>query len=151
VGDCLACTPDIHPPECVIPDDVLIQFGPPDDEHLCSKHVEAGNKYMKKECVKLVTNQNYVKMHGQQNMRNISCESELLLNQNRATCNYLNISLTQTHVKSRHIAVGVVAKLRDSHRTNHGWIPERSKRFSVPAQRTDQPWCRDNLLYNWNS
>jgi hypothetical protein len=27
-------TSDIHPPECVIPDDVLIQFGPPDDEHL---------------------------------------------------------------------------------------------------------------------
>jgi hypothetical protein len=27
-------TPDSHPPECVIPDDVLIQFGPPDDEHL---------------------------------------------------------------------------------------------------------------------
>ena len=25
---------DTHPPECVIPDDVLIQFGPPDDEHL---------------------------------------------------------------------------------------------------------------------
>jgi hypothetical protein len=23
-----------HPPECVIPDDVLTQFGPPDDEHL---------------------------------------------------------------------------------------------------------------------
>jgi hypothetical protein len=23
-----------HPPECVIPDDVLIQFGPPDDKHL---------------------------------------------------------------------------------------------------------------------
>jgi hypothetical protein len=23
-----------HSPECVIPDDVLIQFGPPDDEHL---------------------------------------------------------------------------------------------------------------------
>jgi hypothetical protein len=34
-------TPDSHPPECVIPDDVLIQFGPPDDEHLSSKHVEA--------------------------------------------------------------------------------------------------------------
>jgi hypothetical protein len=27
-------TSDSHPPECVIPDDVLIQFGPPDDEHL---------------------------------------------------------------------------------------------------------------------
>ena len=25
---------DTHPPECVIPDDVLIQFGPPDDERL---------------------------------------------------------------------------------------------------------------------
>jgi hypothetical protein len=44
VGDCLACRsigsflltgkPDSHPPECVIPDDVLIKFGPPDDEHL---------------------------------------------------------------------------------------------------------------------
>jgi hypothetical protein len=27
-------TADSHSPECVIPDDVLIQFGPPDDEHL---------------------------------------------------------------------------------------------------------------------
>jgi hypothetical protein len=67
----LTGTSDRHPPECVIPEDVLIQFGPPDDEHLRSKHVEAGNKYMKKECVKLVTNQNYVKMHGQQNIKDI--------------------------------------------------------------------------------
>jgi hypothetical protein len=35
----------------------------------CSKHVEARNKYIKKECVKLVINQNYVKMHGQQNIK----------------------------------------------------------------------------------
>jgi hypothetical protein len=27
-------TSESHPPECIIPDDVLIQFGPPDDEHL---------------------------------------------------------------------------------------------------------------------
>jgi hypothetical protein len=27
-------TADSHSPEGVIPDDVLIQFGPPDDEHL---------------------------------------------------------------------------------------------------------------------
>jgi hypothetical protein len=27
-------TADSHTPVCVIPDDVLIQFGPPDDEHL---------------------------------------------------------------------------------------------------------------------
>jgi hypothetical protein len=35
----------------------------------CSKHAEAWNKYIKKECVKLVINQNYVEMHGQQNMK----------------------------------------------------------------------------------
>jgi hypothetical protein len=35
----------------------------------CSKHVEAWNKYIKKECVKLVINQNYVMMHGQQNIK----------------------------------------------------------------------------------
>jgi hypothetical protein len=35
----------------------------------CSKHVEAWNKYIKKECVKLVINQNYVKMQGQQNIK----------------------------------------------------------------------------------
>jgi Fe-S cluster biosynthesis and repair protein YggX len=38
----------------------------------CSKHVEAWNKYIKKECVKLVINQNYVKMHGQQNIKIIT-------------------------------------------------------------------------------
>jgi hypothetical protein len=36
----------------------------------CSKHVEAWNKYIKKVCVKLVINQNYVKMlYGQQNIK----------------------------------------------------------------------------------
>jgi hypothetical protein len=30
----LTGTSDSHPTEFVIPDDVLIQFGPPDDEHL---------------------------------------------------------------------------------------------------------------------
>jgi hypothetical protein len=30
----LTGTSDSHPPDCVIPDDVLIQFGPPDDEQL---------------------------------------------------------------------------------------------------------------------
>jgi hypothetical protein len=46
-GECLSAVPvksflltgtaDSHSPECVIPDDVLIQFGPPDDEHLLLK------------------------------------------------------------------------------------------------------------------
>jgi hypothetical protein len=35
----------------------------------CSKHVEAWNKYIKKERVKLVINQNHVKMHCQQNIK----------------------------------------------------------------------------------
>jgi hypothetical protein len=36
----------------------------------CSKHVEVWNKYIKKECVELVINQNYVKMlYGQQNIK----------------------------------------------------------------------------------
>jgi hypothetical protein len=48
--------------EHVIPDNVWIHFGPPEDEHLSSKHVEAWNKYIKKECVKLVINQNSVLM-----------------------------------------------------------------------------------------
>jgi hypothetical protein len=35
----------------------------------CSKHIETWNKYIKKECVKLVINQNYVEMRGQQNIK----------------------------------------------------------------------------------
>jgi hypothetical protein len=35
----------------------------------CSKHMEAWNEYIKKDCIKLVINQNYVKMHGQQNIK----------------------------------------------------------------------------------
>jgi hypothetical protein len=34
-----------------------------------SKHVEAWNKYIEKECVKLAVNQNYVEIHGQQNIK----------------------------------------------------------------------------------
>jgi hypothetical protein len=62
---------DSHPPECVIPDDVLIQFGPPDDEHLLLETCRGiRNKYIKKECIKLVINQNCIKMlHGQQNIK----------------------------------------------------------------------------------
>jgi hypothetical protein len=33
-GFLLAGTADSHSPECVIPDGVLIKFGPPNDEHL---------------------------------------------------------------------------------------------------------------------
>jgi hypothetical protein len=34
----------------------------------CSKHVQAWNKYIGKVCIKLVINQNYIEMHGQQNI-----------------------------------------------------------------------------------
>jgi hypothetical protein len=45
-------------------DDVLIQFGPPDDEHLLLETCRGINKYVKKECVKLVITQNYTTVKG---------------------------------------------------------------------------------------
>jgi hypothetical protein len=65
-----AGTADSHSPECVIPDVVLIQFGPPDDAHLLLETCRAiRNKYIKKECIKLVITQNRIKLHGQQNIK----------------------------------------------------------------------------------
>jgi hypothetical protein len=69
LGFLLTGTSDSHSPECVIPDDVLIQFGPPDDEHLLLETCRGINKFIKKECVKLVITQNCIKMHGQQNIK----------------------------------------------------------------------------------
>jgi hypothetical protein len=55
----------------------------------CLKHVEAWNKYIKKEGVKLVINQNYVKMHGQQNIKSLSvlqvCKDRRLADVERAS------------------------------------------------------------------
>jgi hypothetical protein len=57
----LTGTADSHSPESVIPDDVLIQFGPPDDEHLLLETCRGiRNKYIKKECIKLVITQNRI-------------------------------------------------------------------------------------------
>jgi 1-acyl-sn-glycerol-3-phosphate acyltransferase len=61
----LTGTADSHSPECGIPDDVLIQFGPPDDEHLLLETYRGTNKYIKKECIKLVITQNYFKIDSQ--------------------------------------------------------------------------------------
>ena len=51
----------------------VIQFWPPDDEHMCSKHVEAWNKtYCKTKilCIKLVNYRDkYTEKHGQQNVK----------------------------------------------------------------------------------
>jgi hypothetical protein len=69
-GERLSAVPtDSHSPECVIPDDVLIQFEPPDDEHLLLETSRGINKYIKKGCIKLVITQNCIKMHGQQNIK----------------------------------------------------------------------------------
>jgi hypothetical protein len=62
-------TSDGHSPECVIPDDALIQFDPSDDEHLLLETFRGINKYIKKECIKLVIAQNCIEMHGQQNIK----------------------------------------------------------------------------------
>jgi len=49
----------------------VMQFWPPDDEHICSKHVEAWNKtYCEILCIKLVKNwDKYTEMHGQRNVK----------------------------------------------------------------------------------
>jgi hypothetical protein len=39
---------DSHPPECVIPVDVLKEFGPPDDEHLLLETCKGMKKKFKK-------------------------------------------------------------------------------------------------------
>jgi len=53
--------------------DCVMQFWPPDDEHTCSKHVEAWNKtYCKTKslCIKLVNYwYKYTEVHGQQNVK----------------------------------------------------------------------------------
>jgi hypothetical protein len=65
----LTGTSDSHSPVCFIPDDALIQFGPPDDEHLLLEICRGINKYIKKECIKLVITQNRIEMHGQRNIK----------------------------------------------------------------------------------
>ena len=51
----------------------VMQFWPPDDKHMCSKHVEAWNEtYCKTKilCIKLVNYRDkYTEMHGQQNVK----------------------------------------------------------------------------------
>ena len=51
----------------------VMQFWPPDDEHMCSKQVEAWNKtYCKTKilCIQLVNYwDKYTEMHGQQNVK----------------------------------------------------------------------------------
>ena len=52
--------------------DCIIQFWPPDDEHMCSKHVEAWNKLIIKFSAStcLILRNKYIAMHGQQNIKN---------------------------------------------------------------------------------
>ena len=49
----------------------IVQFCPPDDEHMCLKHVEAWNKLIIKfsasSCLVLINM--YIEMHGQQNIK----------------------------------------------------------------------------------
>jgi len=50
----------------------VMQFWPPDDEHMCSKHIEAWNKHIVKQilCIKFANYwDKYTEMHGQQNIK----------------------------------------------------------------------------------
>ena len=51
--------------------DCVIQFCPPDDKHMCSKHVEAWNKLTIKFSASswLILRNKYIEMHGQQNIK----------------------------------------------------------------------------------
>ena len=51
--------------------DCIIQFCPPDNEHMCSKHVEAWNKIIIKFSASswLILINKYIEMHGQQNIK----------------------------------------------------------------------------------
>ena len=51
--------------------DCIIQFCPPDDEHMCSKHVGVWNKLIIKlsESSWLILINKYIEMHGQQNIK----------------------------------------------------------------------------------
>ena len=51
--------------------DCIIQFCPPVDEHMCSKHVEALNKLIIKFSASgwLILINKYIEMHGQQNIK----------------------------------------------------------------------------------
>ena len=51
--------------------DCIIQFCPPDDEHMCSKHVEVWNKLIITFSASswLILINKYIEMHGQQNVK----------------------------------------------------------------------------------
>ena len=64
---------DHHTYRCDDTRGYVMQFWPPDDEHMCSKHVEARNKIIVRQnilCIKLVNYwDKYTEMHGQQNVK----------------------------------------------------------------------------------
>ena len=61
----------ITPNRCDDTRGCIIQFFPPDDEHMCSKHVEAWNKLIIKFSASswLILRNKYIEMHGQQNIK----------------------------------------------------------------------------------
>jgi len=49
-----------------------MQFWPPDDEHMCSKHVEAWNKLIVKQKF-CASSWSITEIHGQHNVKTMSC------------------------------------------------------------------------------
>ena len=60
--------------------DCIVQFCPPDDEHMCSKHVEAWNKLIIKFSApsRLILLNKYIEMHAQQNTKSIEGSIKLV-------------------------------------------------------------------------
>jgi hypothetical protein len=71
----------------------------------CSKHVEAWNKYIEKECFKLVINQNYVEMHGQQNIKRHWAQYKGQINTGAASNSSLNKGTKKIKTDSKIISL----------------------------------------------
>jgi hypothetical protein len=94
--------------------DCIIQFCPPDDEHMCSKHVEVWNKLIIKcsasSCLILINK--YMEMYGQQN---IKFRLSTFVRKQKATRFYCNL-MTQAVSSSEKLTS---ITLQNNYETSH--------------------------------
>ena len=95
--------------------DCIIQFCPPDDEHMCSKHVEAWNKIIIKFSASswLILENKYTQMHSQQNIKKKCTFVSRLLSSNNCTYNTNRVGYARTNVIGSRTSL-VIASVRSS-------------------------------------
>ena len=89
--------------------DCIIQFCTPDDEHMCSKHVEAWNKLITKFSASswLILINKYIEMHVQQNIKIVLVASSW------SSTMFIQMMHGQTHIKYNKILMIIF---------QHSWI-----------------------------